>query len=96
MEIFMMTGNANADGSHIVEAELILDFILLFRERNNDDNTPETENLPRWRVIQDNGGFDLFGDEDFAVIKEALTKRFQNLSAIPIRESVIINLRHFS
>jgi hypothetical protein len=71
---------------------LILDIILVFRDRNNpeDDETSLPENLQTWTVIQDNGGFDIFGDDDFAVIKEALEKRFQDLLAISVRESVLV------
>jgi hypothetical protein len=83
----------NIDELHVPKEELILDIIFVFRNRNDDEKTL-LEGLPRWTVVQDRDGFDVFGDEDFAAVKKALAKRFENLSTLSIKTSVIVNLKY--
>lgn len=84
--------NENQENSNklYVSEQLILHMIFIFRDRNeNEDN----ENMQQWTVIQNDGGYNVYGVRDFAIIKEALAERFDDLLATAVQKSVAIEIR---
>jgi hypothetical protein len=87
----MMTGNAENPNRLYVYEELILEITFFLHPRNNNDQTEtDEENLPLWNVTV-NDLVEL--PEDLRIIKEALARRFSDLSKTYVKEEIAINLR---
>lgn len=90
LRIFMMTRNLNE--INVLEEELILDIILVFRNRNNDDEA-SIERMPRWTVTLVEGEETIQISGDLGIVTSALVERFRDLAANSVSQPVRINLQ---
>ncbi|NJK50880.1 hypothetical protein HC931_24695 [Candidatus Gracilibacteria bacterium] len=86
----MMTRNLNE--INVLEEELILDIILVFRNRNNDDEA-SIERMPRWTVTLVEGEETIQISGDLGIVTSALVERFRDLAANSVSQPVRINLQ---